>query len=191
MCPFLSSNLCCGMLWVFVKWVRAWEKRTRHALATRVCKHSTSDIHVRCWTLCWQWGSFPCRLSRINVIWARFRWNQTKDQAHTFLTYTVYYIFSTWRHYCPFVQSVVILRLFNDFATDLLAVWSGLRMKVNMGPKTALETPMSSGYHTCWLSNLPVPPPQQLLDELMLVLSSCLKPLHDCIIELVHVEHAV
>ena len=72
-----------------------------------------------------------------------------KIKHGTFLTHTVYYIFSTRRRYCPFVPSVVILHLFNDFATDLLAVRSGLSTKANVGPKTALETPMSSVYHRC------------------------------------------
>jgi hypothetical protein len=44
------------------------------------------------------------------------------------------------------MPSVETLCLFNDFTTDLLAVQSGLRIKVNVGPKTALGTPMSNNY---------------------------------------------
>jgi hypothetical protein len=48
-------------------------------------------------------------------------------------------------------------------------------------------------YITNWLYELPVPPPQQLLNELtMLDLSGCLlKLLHDHIIEFLHVKHTI
>lgn len=61
-----------------------------------------------------------------------------------------------------------------------------------MGPKTALGTPMSNYDLITWLYDLPVPPQQQLLNELMLDLSGrLLEPLHDRIIEFLHVEHTV
>ena len=85
-----------------------------------------------------------------------------------------------------------IQRFFIDIATDLLAVRSGSSANAKVGPNIVLQTSVNINYHASRVYDLPVPPQQELSNELMLILSGgLLKPLHNDIIKVVAVEHAV
>ena len=63
---------------------------------------------------------------------------------------------------------------------------------MKVGPNIILQTSVNIDYHASRVCDLPVPPQQELSNELTLILSGgLLKPLHNDIIKVVAVEHAV